>query len=210
MKKIILSIILFSSINFAEAQDKKVIFSTNEIVWYGLDFNKAKFIGTFDQFGTLGNATGADMKTNFIPKWIEYFTSEQTESDLKTAFQKSNNISDLEPLKAVNEKVDAAQCMSFSLNKLDRAAIDAEVKSYPAGEKKEGIGCSFIIENFNKTSKVASVYVTFFDVKTHKVLFTKKMEGNCIGIGIYEYWKGAITDIIKQITESQWKNWKRT
>jgi hypothetical protein len=209
MKKIILSVMLFTLAGSAIAQDKGAVFSTNEIVWYGLDFSNAKFIGTFDQGAGIAPATGYDMKTKWIAQWNALIAKEQPHFDFRKAFQKDNVIYDLEPMATVNKKVDADKCMAFNANKVERADVEASVKSYPVGEKKEGIGCSFVVENFNKTTETASVWVTFFDIRTHKVLLCEKLEGKCMGIGMRNYWAGAIKSIIKQITESAWKDWKR-
>ena len=74
--------------------------------------------------------------------------------------------------------------------------------------KKSGIGVAFIIENFNKGTQEATVYVTFFDIATKKVLVCEKMTGKAMGVGMRNYWAGAIKSILKQIDATEYKNWK--
>jgi trans-2-enoyl-CoA reductase len=82
------------------------------------------------------------------------------------------------------------------------------VNNYKGDVKKEGIGLSFIVENFNKGSQMATVYVTFFDIASKKVLISEKLSGKAMGIGMRNYWAGAIKAMLKQIDLTEYKNWK--
>ncbi len=208
MKNIILSALLIASVSFATAQGKSTVFSTNEIVWYGLDFTKAKFVGQFDQGMGAMPAKGYDMKVKWVPQWNSLIAKEPKNFDLRKAMEKENIIYDLEPVNTVNSKMDKDDCMSFNAGKIEKNKIDYMIEAYPRGEQKNGIGCVFIVENFNKNMESASVYVTFFDIASKKVLLCEKMEGKPMGVGMRNYWAGAIKAIIKQIGDSQWSNWK--
>lgn len=107
----------------------------------------------------------------------------------------------------LNNKIDVDACMTPNPGKIEKSEIDGMVKRY-AGEKKEGIGLSFVIENFNKGTQTADVYITFFDIASGKILLCEKMNGKAMGIGMRNYWAGAIKDILKKIDEREYKNWK--
>ncbi|MES2396252.1 MAG: hypothetical protein V4549_09630 [Bacteroidota bacterium] len=51
------------------AQSSKEIFNAKEIVWYGLDFTKAKFVGQFNQGFDAMPATGADILNRRVREW---------------------------------------------------------------------------------------------------------------------------------------------
>lgn len=188
------------------AQD---VFKTNEIIWYGLDFTKAHFVGQFDQgFGAMP-ATGYDMKKKWIPEWNALIAKEPKNFDLKKAFQKDNVYYDLNPLATINQNIDTDKCMSYNTATIEKSEIAEMIKKYPAGDKKEGIGLVFIVENFDKGMETATVFVTFFDIKTKKILLCEKMQGKCVGVGMRNYWAGAIKNILKQITEGEYQNWKK-
>ncbi len=190
------------------SQDSKTIFSSKEIVWYGLDFSKSHFIGSFDQgFGYLP-ASGYDMKTKWIPEWNGIIVREPNNFDFKKAFKKDKIHYDLNPLAKINQKIDVAECMTYITNKISLSTIDSMVSNYPEGDIKEGIGVSFIVENFDKTLEKATVYITFFDIKTKKVLLCNILTGKPSGISMRNFWLGAIKDIIKQITKKEYNKWK--
>ncbi|MDQ3047688.1 MAG: hypothetical protein M3R27_09090 [Bacteroidota bacterium] len=206
MKKIF-TIALFIGITNCIAQDVKQIFTATEIAWYGLDFTKAKFVGGFDQAAGIAAATGSDMKSKWIPAWNSLILSEPNHFDLRKVFRKDNVYNDLNPVTELNSKIDPDECMGFNPTKISQAEIEEMVKKYN-GDKKDGIGLSFIVENFNKGSQMADVYVTFFDIASKKVLLSEKVSGKAVGIGMRNYWAGAIKDILKQIDSSHYKNWK--
>lgn len=208
MKKILFTIGLFIGVSSLNAQDKSAVFSTNEVVWYGLDFSKAKFVGQFDQGAGIAPATGYEMKNKWVGQWNALIAKEQPKFDLRKAFHKDNIYYDLEPSNTFNKKMDADACMTYNdASKLDNSVIEKMIKDYPLGEKKEGIGCVFVIEKFDKSADNAVLHVTFFDIKTKKVLLCERQEGKPVGIGMRNYWAGAIKAILKQI-EGNWRSWK--
>jgi hypothetical protein len=207
MKKIILSLLVLASGTFAKAQDAKSALSATEIVWFGLDFTKAKFVGGFDQVGGAGVATGSDMKTKWIPGWNALILNEPQHFDFKKSFRKDNVVYDLKSMNELNSKIDVDACMAYNEGKIEMSEIDGMVKKYKADVKKEGIGVSFIIENFNKGTQMADVYVTFFDIASKKVLICEKVSGKAMGIGMRNYWAGAIKAILKQIDATEYKHY---
>jgi hypothetical protein len=208
MKKLIVLSLFIAGIVEAKAQDAKAVFSANEIVWFGVDFSKAKFVGAFDQGMGAGPATGSDMKNKYAPAWNDLIAKEQPKFDIKKALHKDNVIYDLKTINEINKSMDAEACMVYNEGKIDPNEIPAMVKKYNADVKKDGIGLTFIVENFNKNTQMADVYVTFFDIASKKLLFTEKVSGKAMGVGIRNYWAGAIKDILKQIDEREFKNWK--
>ena len=208
MKKIILSLLVVASGTLAKAQDAKSALSATEITWFGLDFTKAKFVGGFDQIGGAGAATGSDMKTKWIPGWNSLIVTEPQHFDFKKSFRKDNVIYDIKGMNELNSKIDVDACMAYNEGKIERTEIDGMVKKYKADVTKSGIGLSFIIENFNKGTQEATLFVTFFDIASKKVLICEKMNAKAMGIGMRNYWAGAIKAILKQIDATEYKNWK--
>ena len=210
MKKlIILIIIVFVAANSTKAQSPKDIFSTKEIVWYGLDFTKAKFIGQFDQgFGAMP-ATCADMRNKWIPEWNALIAKEPQNFDIKKSLHKDNVYYDIAPVNEMNSTISEEACMTLNPGKIEMSDVETMVKKYKTGDKKEGIGIVFIIENFNKGAEMADIYVTFFDIASKKVLISEKASGKVSGIGMRNYWAGAIKSILKQIEKKEYKNWEK-
>jgi hypothetical protein len=206
MKKFLLA--LFATVSmFATAQNASKVFESTEIVWYGLDFTKAKFVGAFDQIGGAGAVNGMEMKTKWIPGWNNLIISEPQNFDLKKTFRVDNIYNDLSSVNELNSKLDADKCMTYNEGKIDKSEIDAMIKKYK-GEKKEGVGLVFIVQNFNKTTSFGDVYVTFFDIATKKVLLCELVAGKAIGIGMRNFWAGSIKSILKEIQKTEYANWK--
>lgn len=208
MKKIItFSLALIAATTGIKAQSAKDIFSANEMVWYGLDFTKAKFVGQFDQgFGALP-ASGMDMRNKWIRQWNDLIAKEPQNFKLRESFRKDNVFYDMNSLNELNTKIDVDKCMSFNTGTISKSEIEAMVKKY-TGEKKQGIGLAFIVENFNKGTEMADVYVTFFDIATKKVLLCEKESGKAVGVGMRNYWAGSIKTILKQIANNDYASWK--
>jgi hypothetical protein len=192
----------------ATTEDEKSVFTTKDIVWYGLDFTKAKFVGGFNQAGGIGEASGEDMVKKWIPAWNNLIITEQTKYDLKKAFDKESVYYDIKKVNELNSKIDPADCITPNPGAIDPASIKSMVAKY-SGDKKEGLGLSFVIESFNKTDVTADVYVVFFDIATKKVLLSEKVLGKPAGIGMRNYWAGAIHDILKKVGSKEYKNWER-
>jgi hypothetical protein len=207
MKKLFALLLLAGSISLM-AQDKSKIFSSTEAVWFGMDFTKATFVGQFDQGMGAAPATGSDMKAKYIPAWNNLIAGEQKKFDLRKTFRKDNIIYDMNSVNELNNKIDVDNCMSFNVGKIEKSQIDEMVKKYSSSQK-EGLGLVFIIENFNKGTQTSSVYVTFFDIATKKVLLSERMEGKAMGVGIRNYWAGSIKNILDQIDEGAYKSWKK-
>jgi hypothetical protein len=207
MKKLLFCLLVLGGIAL-KAQDASKVYSASEIVWFGLDFTKAKFVGQFDQGMGAMPATGGEMRNKWIPQWNALIQNEQQNFDLRKALDKESIYYDIASVNTLNSKINPDACMDFNPTKIEKSQISEMVKAYSSNEKKEGVGLSFIVENFNKGTQMASVYVTFFDIATKKVLVCGFMEGKVAGVGIRNYWAGAIKSIIKQLGNGTFKSWK--
>src|SRR5438477_13026793 len=90
----------------ADTYTAKDVFNRDEIVWYGLDFSKAKMIGQFDQGAGAGAASGSDLKMKYFPGWNAVILNEPKKYDLKKTFRKMSVFNDISPVEAKNRSVD--------------------------------------------------------------------------------------------------------
>lgn len=187
------------------------VFKKDKIVWYGLDFSNAKFIGQFDQAAGLAPANASDLKHDYIPAWNSLILSEPNRYDIRKTFRKTRVFNDLSGVRKNNEKMDESLMMSYNAFRFDDAntVITNIVELYQEGKKAEGIGVVFIVEYFNRIDQEAAVYVTFFDIATQKVLFYERLLGNPRGIGLRNYWAGAVRDILIQIERNAYDIWRK-
>ena len=213
MKKYLFSIAFTTAGFFAVAQNTaKDVFTKDQIVWYGLDFSKAKMIGAFDQGAGAAPASGSEIKTKYVPAWNSLILNESAKYDIKKTFRKTEVYNDLSMVEKNNSKIDVDEFLTSNDYKFDNpnSVVEGIVNSYDKGDKTEGIGLVFIVESFNKKATKASIYVTFFDIATKKVLFTEHMTGEPGGFGLRNYWARTIKEILDQIDRGTYKSWKKT
>ncbi|HRG00052.1 MAG TPA: hypothetical protein PKZ75_02980 [Bacteroidia bacterium] len=210
MKKIILSLLMVSTLGVFAQFTAKDVFSSKTIVWYGLNFSEAKMVGQFDQAMGAGPASGSDIKNKWIPQWNSLIMTEQKNFKIKEAFQKDEVFYDITPTEKQNQNINSDDLMSFNTYTFKDAQKTAKeiVSKLKGGEKTEGIGVTFIVESFNKSMDEAVVYVTVFDIKTKNILILERMVGKPMGIGLRNFWAGAMKHVIKQITTDYYNLWK--
>ncbi len=210
MKKITLGLLTVLSLAVSAQNTIKEVFSSTSIVWYGLNFSKSKMIGQFDQAMGAGQASGSDLKNKWIPAWNAVILTEQKNFKLKEAFRKDDVFYDIAATEKQNQTINAEELMSFNSYTFPDAqkAIKDIVTKLKCGAKTEGIGVTFVVESFNKSIDEAVFYVVVFDIKTKSILIMDRMVGKPVGIGLRNFWAGAVKHVIKQITSDYYNIWK--
>ncbi len=210
MKKIILSLLLITAATSFAQFTAKDVFSSKSIVWYGLNFSEARMIGQFDQAMGAGPASASDLKNKWIPGWNALIQTEQKNYKIKEAFQKDDVFYDVTPTDKQNYDINNNELMSFNSYVFKDAQKTAStiVSKLSGSQKTEGIGVTFIVESFNKSSDEAVIYVTVFDINTKNILILERMVGKPMGIGLRNFWAGAVKHVIKQITTDFYSKWR--
>jgi hypothetical protein len=124
--------------------------------------------------------------------------------------EKSSIASDLSFVMEKNAKADVAKLLSSSSaddNRFSKSTIEDIVKGYNFGGKK-GVGMMFIMESMNKTASQGSMYVTFIDMGSRKVLYTERMSGKAGGFGFRNYWVKPVYEVIEKIDKTKYKEWQ--
>lgn len=181
-----------------------------DMVWYGLDFSNAKFVGQFTNIGDNSGGSGYELRDKHIPAWNNLILNEPNKFNIRKSFRKSNVFNQLEVVNARNSKIDADKAVSFNTYKWEneKAIIEKTISEYTGGEKKEGLGVVFIIESFDKMANLATIHVTLFDIATKKVMVTEKFVEVPVGVGVRNYWAGAFAKIFKAIDTQKINDWK--
>ena len=89
----------------------------------------------------------------------------------------------------------------YSITETDVQKIISDYKS-----DKDGYGLVFVVESFNKTAVQGAIWVTYFDIKSKKVVFTTKLTSKPMGFGLRNFWAGSVYGIMKlaQHDKSSW------
>jgi hypothetical protein len=207
VKAVLLTTILIGGIFTAPAfsQTLKDFFNSSETpsVYLGVDFTKAKLIDE-------STANEMDIRDRLYGAINELVINEPKKYDLNKAFHKTNVDHDLSLVAKRNLKVDAGQIKSSNgadFARFKESDIADLIKGFDFGGKT-GIGILFVMEGMSKTAKAASVWVTFVDMKAKKVLLTERMEEKAAGFGFRNYWAGAIKNVLDDIEDKRYKQWK--
>lgn len=209
MKRSIVLIWVFAlSLNLFSQTTAKDIFKDGEIVWFGLDFSQAKFIGQFEGIQGSGALSGEEIKQKLMPQWNGVIVNEPLRYNIPITFRKTSVFNDIEVVTNRNKAIDESTLLS--INQATREIdVNAIIASYAKGDKAEGLGLVFIVDYFSKSTIEAAVIVTFFDIKTKKVLFSERMTAKPRGFGQRNYWAGAIYGVFMDINRTRFGVWKQ-
>jgi len=188
MKPLFLSICLvFSLKTISNAQ---VSASDKSITFYGLDFSKSKMVGND------GFSNPDDIVNRIFGEWNNLLVNEKSKYDVKFAFNKSEVDYDFDIVNKRNLAVSASTLVTNNSYSIDEKIVASIIRGYSPKSKKLGI--VLIVEKFDKTEEKASIFITYFNPTTKKVILTKRMTAAPVGFGFRNYWAGAIAKILKQ------------
>jgi len=212
MKKLFFIISLICAMASVHAQKtEKDVFSKEKLIWYGLDFSQARFVGQFDQGAGAAPATAQDIKQKYIPAWNKLVIDEPNKFDIKNFFRKPTVIYDIAPVEKNNDNINEDKLLDineFSFTN-PNSVVEKIVNGYSKGDNAEGLGLVFIVESVNKANVEMRVYVTYFDIASHQVIFSEKVTGKPRGIGLRNYWGGAVFDVMEMVEKYHYGVWKR-
>jgi hypothetical protein len=178
--------------NPAKAQEIEKVKSATEVRWFGIDFTKAKLVGTPIDFSDL-----TAVVNKHFASWNNLFISEPKKYDLAGTLGKTV-INDIKTALELNAKVDSNTLLVTTANELSMDDLQKVVNNYKSSEN--GIGMLMVVENFDKPMQSVRLAVVFFDCATQKILFTQKYDKKVGGgIGFRNYWASGFYVVIKQM-----------
>lgn len=198
MKKNVLLLAALVCMVALQAQDSHKVFSSPTIGWFGIDFRNVKMVG-------FGDESPHKIKDEYFKAWNDV----TVDLDLAKVFKKNSAFKDPNGTQKLNLARETGALKAPEAVEFTQERIEEIAATVPVGLKKEGLGVTFIAESFNKTTETATVHVTFIDIATHKVLWTKKMTGKASGGDPKKAWAAAMKDIFSQIEKKEFVNWKK-
>lgn len=198
MKKTANVILALLMVTLSFAQESHKVFSSPTLIWYGIDFTKAKMIGLND-----------DSPNKIITEYFKAWNDITIDMDFAKMFQKNAAYKDPNGVLKQDLARESSTLRGTEEVDLTQDEISARIKEIPVGQKKEGLALVFIVQSLNKTADAATVYVTFFDIATRNILWQKKMTGKPGGGASKAAWTSAFKDIFSQIEKKEFKAWKK-
>ena len=199
MKKMLLFAMLTVGVcAFAEGKAaKSALASVDKVVWVGVDYSQARFIGP----GQFNNP--ADIFPGMIEAWNNLVLQERMSILAKDLHKPV--VADIAGVMTINKSASASQIINapgasdtIGDSHITPAGIAKAVRSYKL-ENKSGVAVVFIVDRLVKLDKKGegAVYVVAFDIGTREVLSSERIVGTAVGIGFRNYWFRIIKDAEK-------------
>lgn len=203
MKKNFLAALLVCISMVAAAQSKYTLAdvrNARSMIWFGLDFSQARFYGPFEEKAKIKDVT--------IPTWNGMFVTEKgmlaPGNDLKKLLGMSYVFIDLSVVNDRNSGIEVGDL--FGNNDNDKPAWNEDrvikmIKKYDPKET-DGIGLVLMVESYDKTTEMATVWVTYFDPAKKEVIRTRKYFGKAGGPGQTKHWNSAVVSILNELRKN--------
>lgn len=196
-------LLLLVSAQTALAQKAKDIFSPDiALTYFGVDFSEARVIGE--------PATKAADMPGYFAAINNLVVTDTKKYDLPAVFQRSSVAVDITAVNKKNASINTAAVKSSNVNdfsRLKKEDVYKIIKGYDWGNHT-GIGVLFIVNGMSSANKAASMYVTFFDIASKKVLLTEEMTGANGGFGFRNRWATTVYNVLNKIQKTKYKEWK--
>ncbi len=192
-KAILLTILAITSFSFLQSQTEEDVYNAETITWYGLDYTNAYFISTVDFPDTY------TLKSKFSA-WNDLIINESEKYDLNKFFN-TDVILNIGMVEKRNEKTKLKGRVSdddFLSSHLEQENIQEIIYSYHLEGDEAGFGLVFIVESLSKPNTKGAYWVTFFDIKTKKVISTERYLGKAGGFGLRNYWAKSFYNVMME------------
>lgn len=203
----LVSVLFFFVISISSfSQTLKQVFSNSEspLTYLGIDFSKTRLLDEGDP---------SKIRDQYYGSINDLIIKEAKKYDLKGAFNKSNIEHDLGAVTKNNATANLNEILSSNSADFHRFK-ESDIKSIVNDldlSGKQGTGLLFVMEAMRKEEKNsdASIWVTLVDMKTKKILMTERIESKVGGgFGFRNYWASTIKNLIDNIDEEKYKEWK--
>ncbi len=178
--KLLFFTLFLTNMLFAQKDEKKVVF-------FGFDFSNVKCIGS-GEFADLEKLRGS-----YFPGWNKYFDERRDngECSVKKNFNKETVIYDYAIVTQRNSETDIKNIVIDDVKyAVNDGMIANALKTYDTD--LTGLGLVIMVEALNKKKEIVTMHAVFFDIKTKKVVFKKRLIGKTSGFGFNNYWESGL------------------
>ncbi len=178
------------------------------ITWLGVDFSEVRFIGPASGWGEVSTKSSTEMRDNYFPAWNNLIINEFEKFKIEDAVSRLELDKNIDAVSKANEKTNKKELFSESISDyqlLDEESVKSMLKKYDF-KGKEGLGFLLVAEGMSKGKEEASYWATFVDMKTKRVVYTKRVTGKASGFGFRNYWAGSMKSVFKTM-KKEFKHW---
>ena len=197
MKKNVLLLAAIVSAIVLQAQDASLVWSSQTMSWFGVDFTMAKVLGLED--------SPHKIRDEYFKPWNDV----TIDMDLTKMFGKNAVYKDPNGVTKLNLARETDNMNTGDDVELTDDALAVHVREISTGNKKVGLGLIFIAQTLSKSTGNGIFHVVFFDIASRKIVWHKKMTGKASGSNPKTAWAAAVKDVFNQIDKKEWKAWRK-
>jgi hypothetical protein len=186
---------------------KNDVFTTDKIIWFGIDYTYVKLKGEYEAPGNPLYKTPAQVVEDLFEDINTIVASEPNKYNFKKAFDKKTVENDVMIVEKRNKKVDPIGLVIHNDYKIDKGKVAEAIKEYKSFTNHEGIGLVFFAECLDSEGKQGTYYATFFDIASNQVLLCELVGGKPSGATIKNYWANSLVEAIAD-AKKLYKSWK--
>ncbi|HWZ23246.1 MAG TPA: hypothetical protein VNW06_11365 [Cytophagaceae bacterium] len=195
------------SITIGYSQTAEDLFKVGPLRYMGIDYSHVKLIGDFSQFMGTGETTLASIRNTYFPAWNTLFIEEPEKYDLKSMLRKDDIRFDLDMVTALNAKTPFETMEASKTPVYTKDDIQKFIRNYST-KQSEGIAVLFVAESMNKTLNEAYFHFVLIRLSDNEILIHERLRGEPIGMGIRNYWAGALFRVMENIQKNYYPKWK--
>lgn len=200
------AILLFSGLilmfNSAKAQFPAELYLNSKVTYLGVDYTQCRMIGEELDFVSV-----EELVKKYFFQWNDMINKEPLKYDVRTYFDKSDIIYDLDMVNQKNIEVDPWSILNDKRLELKVSDVKTIINSYELQE--DGLGLVFFAENYDKFFENAYYVFVVFDMSNSEILFTKRYKTQAMGVGFRNYWARSYYDLISDGVGFDMKKWLR-
>ena len=178
------------------AQPAENISSTDEIVWFGMDYSQVKLIGGQDAFSDLDQIQG-----HYFRAWNELILTESDKYDIKGAFDVRRVTYDMEFAISQSEQRESEGIRQMETYSISEEQVNEMVWQY-TDTSDDRIGAVLIMESLDKLRERSTMWLAVFDIATGEILDLKWYTGTPGGFGFWNYWARSYYNVLKSLKVS--------
>ena len=197
--KFLAPLLLLLSVNGIAQKTFKLkdLFTEDTVIWFGIDYSKARFIGEF----------GDKDLHDYFHGWNRLITEEPYKYDVSRSLEKRKALYDILSVDQINTG-SVPNVVSFDGDSiLHPSDFPAMIQRYQSSYS-EGIGVVLIAERYHRLKNYATHYAVIFDIASKEILVSQKYTGISDGIGVRNYWARTILDSLHALSRN-YKKWKK-
>lgn len=186
------------------AQESEYTYSSifeKEVEFMGLNFSKAKFIGT-THF-----TSGKILTEGYMNYWNDYVTNHYHKNNINNALGIDEMINRNSICSNSYKKIDSYALITDDPYRLRSDQVQECIDELEYDPVKK-IGICFVIESFNFNAQTMTVWFTLVDMKANQVFFQKKLTTSVSKGKDRDLWANGITKFINKTLNNSSKSWK--